>query len=59
MNEARLKMAYEQSLKRMSYEEFKACYCPECQKKDCPHRDNFRRLPISTGGLGLCPNLKI
>ena len=27
-------------------------------KKDCVHRDAFRRMPRIDGGLGLCPNLK-
>ena len=41
-----------------TYEEYKKCYCPDCKEKDCPHREAFRRYPLSTGGLGLCPNLK-
>lgn len=43
---------------RCSYEEWKAFYCPNCEKKDCPHRECYRRVPVSEGGLGLCPNLK-
>lgn len=43
---------------KMSYEEYKMCYCPECSKKGCPHRETFRRVPKVDGGLGLCPNLK-
>ena len=55
-------MMTEEQLKRTiytcSYEEYKKCYCPDCKKEDCPHREAFRRYPESTGGLGLCPNLK-
>ena len=43
---------------KMSYEEYKKCCCSECDKKDCIHRDAYRRLPKIDGGLGLCPNLK-
>lgn len=31
--------------------------CKYCDKKDCPHRDAYRRLPREVGGLGLCKNL--
>lgn len=41
---------------KMSYEQYKACYCPECPRKDCPHRDAYRRVPKVDGGLGLCLN---
>lgn len=43
---------------KMSYEEYKKCYCPECEKKDCVHRGAYRRMPIIDGGLELCPRLK-
>lgn len=44
---------------KMSYEEYKKCYCPECESKEsCIHRDAFRRVPSVDGGLGLCPNLR-
>lgn len=43
---------------RMTYEQYKACYCPDCNRESCPHRDAFRRVPEIDGGLGLCPNLK-
>ena len=43
---------------KMSYKEYKKCYCPECKREDCIHRDAYRRLPEIDGGLGLCPNLK-
>ena len=43
--------------RNMSYEEYKACYCPECNNKDCIHREAYRRVPSCDGGLGLCPNL--
>lgn len=31
------------------------CYCPTCGREGCIHREAFRRLPESVGGLGLCP----
>ena len=40
-----------------SYEEYCKCYCPNCTRENCPHRDAYRRLPEIDGGLGLCPNL--
>ena len=43
---------------KMSYEEYKKCYCSECKRKNCLHRDAYRRMPEADGGLGLCPNLK-
>lgn len=43
---------------KMSYEEYQKCYCPECEREECPHRGAFRRVPEIDGGLGLCPNLK-
>lgn len=44
---------------KCSYEEYKACYCPDCDKKDdCIHSKAFRRMPVIDGGLGLCPRLK-
>ncbi len=42
----------------MSYEEYKTCYCPDCERKNCIHRGAYRRMPIIDGGLGLCPKLK-
>lgn len=42
---------------KMTYEEYKKCYCPDCSKTDCIHRGTFRRVPGIDGGLGLCPNL--
>lgn len=36
-----------------TYEEFILADCSAC-KEDCPHRGCYRRLPRSTGGLGLC-----
>lgn len=39
-----------------TYEEYVKCFCPNCKAESCPHREAFRRLPLSTGGLGLCPN---
>lgn len=43
---------------KMSYEEYKKCYCPECKREECSHREAYRRVPRIDGGLGLCPNLK-
>lgn len=43
---------------KMSYEEYKKCDCTQCDKRDCIHRDAFRRMPRIDGGLGLCPNLE-
>jgi len=42
---------------KCSYEDYMKCSFPKCDNKSCPHREAFRRLPLSTGGLGLCPNL--
>ena len=49
---------FEQTRYKMSYEEYMKCYCPECKRESCPHRDAYRRMPEVDGGLGLCPNLK-
>lgn len=43
---------------KCSYEEYLACYCPDCDAKDCKHREAYRRVPVIDGGLGLCPRLK-
>ena len=43
---------------KMSYEEYQKCYCPDCKKDGCSHREAYRRVPRIDGGLGLCPNLK-
>lgn len=43
---------------KMSFEEYKKCYCPECNKENCVHREAYRRFPKIDGGLGLCPRLK-
>lgn len=43
---------------KCSYEEYVACYCPDCDAKDCKHREAYRRVPVIDGGLGLCPRLK-
>ncbi len=42
----------------MTYEEYQKCYCPDCENKNCIHRDAYRRVPEVDGGLGLCLNLK-
>lgn len=52
------KEEFQKTLYNCSYAEYCACYCPNCTAENCPHRDTFRRLPESTGGLGLCPKLK-
>ena len=43
---------------KMTFEEFQKCDCTQCDKKDCIHREAFRRVLVIDGGLGLCPNLK-
>lgn len=43
---------------KMSYEEYCACDCCNCEKRDCPHKGAYRRVPEIDGGLGLCPNLQ-
>ncbi len=43
---------------KMTYEEYQKCDCTHCGKKDCIHREAYRRIPRIDGGLGLCPNLK-
>ena len=52
------KEEFQKTLYNCSYGEYVASYCPNCTAENCPHRDAFRRFPISTGGLGLCPKLK-
>jgi len=42
---------------KMSYEEYKECYCPDCDNETCAHRETYRRFPKIDGGLALCPNL--
>jgi hypothetical protein len=34
------------------------CYCPHCNRKECIHRDAYRRMPKEVGGLELCPKFK-
>lgn len=48
---------FERTAWHMSYEQYEKCYCPDCEKKECVHRDAHRRVPKVDGGLGLCPNL--
>ena len=52
------KEQFERTAWKMSYAEYKKCYCPDCDREGCPHREAFRRIPRIDGGLGLCPNLK-
>lgn len=47
------------TLHKCSYTEYKACYCSDCERTECIHRDAYRRLPKIDGGLGLCPNLAL
>lgn len=49
---------FEKCYWKCSYEEYVACYCPDCDAKDCKHRNAYRRIPVIDGGLGLCPRLK-
>lgn len=51
------KEEFKKSGYKCTYEEYKACYCPEC-KRHCIHNGAYRRMPKIDGGLGLCPNLK-
>ena len=56
MNEERFKeTAY---YGKISYETFQKCECSACDRKDCIHREAYRRMPVIVGGLGLCPRLK-
>ena len=42
----------------MTYNEWKACYCNECNRKDdCVYYHSHKRFPESAGGRALCPNL--
>lgn len=45
-------------LRRRATLDLEPTYCLACPRKDCVHRECYRRLPRSVGGLGLCPNLK-
>lgn len=51
------KERFEQTGYKMSYEEYLACDCPNCDKEGCVHRGAYRRVPRIDGGLALCPNL--
>lgn len=52
------KEEYKNTNWKMTYEQYQKCYCPECDKANCPHREAFRRVPKIDGGLGLCPRLR-
>lgn len=41
-----------------SFEEYRAFRCSDCDKEDCQHREAYRRVPKSDGGLALCPRLQ-
>lgn len=43
----------------LEYERKNHCYCPECDKQECIHREAYRRMPIEVGGLGECPRLPV
>lgn len=43
---------------KCTYEEYQKFDCTQCSKEECIHRNAFRRVPETDGGLGLCPNLK-
>lgn len=43
---------------KCTYDEWKVCYCPECDRKECVHREAYRRMPRIDGGLAECPRLK-
>lgn len=50
---------FDRSAWKCTYDEYLACYCPDCENKEtCKHSGCFRRMPEIDGGLGLCPNLK-
>ena len=53
-----LKKDFEETNYKMSYDEYRACYCPSCDRQDCAHRESYRRFPKIDGGLGMCPNLQ-
>lgn len=42
---------------KITYETYQQCDCTEC-KRECIHRNAYRRMPEEVGGLGDCPNLK-
>ncbi len=50
---------FEQTNYKMEYEQYLKCYCPNCKKENCVHRETHRRLPRIDGGLELCPNLRV
>lgn len=58
MSRVMSKERFEQTNYKMSYEEYKRCYCPDCARENCVHREAYRRVPVIDGGLGLCPRLK-
>ena len=45
------KEEYKNTNWKMTYEQYQKCYCPECDKANCPHREAFRRVPKIDGGL--------
>ena len=51
------KKRFEEAAFKMSYEEYLACNCIDCDNENCKHRNAYRRFPEIDGGLGLCPNL--
>ena len=52
------KEEFEKTNWKMSYEEYQKCYCPNCDRENCLHREAYRRVPHIDGGLGLCSRLR-
>lgn len=44
-------------LRRQALIAFDPCYCPACPQRNCPYRDEQRRLHRFIDGRHLCPNL--
>lgn len=59
MSSVMSKERFEKTNYKMSYDEYRRCYCPDCnEKENCIHAGAFRRVPEIDGGLGLCPRLR-
>ena len=57
-NEELEKLHFELDEKARKPTSEKLIRCYECGDLDCIHRNAFRRVPKSEGGLGECPRLK-
>ena len=44
---------------KITFDTYLKCYCPDCTRENCIHREAYRRMPREVGGLGLCPNLSV